>query len=131
MPSNPKSVGETSEAHILAHLLKKGWAVSIPFGNNQRYDMIVDTGTALIRAQCKTGRPVNGSLVFSVASRNRRGERFSYHGQIEAFLIFDPNSVKVYLFPLELAGSNEVRLRTEPAKGGPKSVIHWANDYEI
>lgn len=53
--TNSKSVGERSEAAILNWLIQLGYAVSIPFGNNQRYDLIADDGKGLIRVQCKTG----------------------------------------------------------------------------
>jgi len=52
---NTKALGEVTEGVILAHLLRRGEVVLLPFGNNQRYDMVVDRSGLLIKAQCKTG----------------------------------------------------------------------------
>ena len=41
---NPKAIGEMTEAVILAHLILRGDGVLLPFGNNQRYDMVIDRG---------------------------------------------------------------------------------------
>ena len=51
MATNSKAIGETTEAVILAHLVRRGDSVSLPFGNTQRYDMIVDRRDKLIKAQ--------------------------------------------------------------------------------
>lgn len=37
-----KNKGELVEAVVLAELMKREIAVSLPFGDNQRYDMILD-----------------------------------------------------------------------------------------
>ena len=129
---NSKSVGELSEAIILAHLMKKGWSVSLPFGNNQRYDMLVDTGENILRAQCKTGRWIGGCVEFASSSKNGfTGVRTAYTGQIDVFLIYSPKTEKVYMFPSDLAGPTFVRLRCSPARGGSKSNIRWAREYEL
>jgi hypothetical protein len=50
--------------------------VSIPFGTNQRYDLIVDLGDRLVRVQCKTGRLRDGTIKFAtqtVRVNTRRG----------------------------------------------------------
>lgn len=53
---NSKSVGEITEGIVLAKMLRLGYVALIPFGNNQRYDLVVDKGDgAFIRGQCKTG----------------------------------------------------------------------------
>src|SRR5262249_30713483 len=51
---NTKSIGEVSEAIILAEFLKAGFPVLLPFGDNQRYDMVVEVGGRFLRVQCKT-----------------------------------------------------------------------------
>lgn len=129
---NTKSIGEITEAVILAHLLKKGWSVSLPFGDNQRYDMIIDTGGGLLRAQCKTARWVNGCIEFAASSKNGfTGTRKPYTDQIDTFLIYSPKTQKVYMVPVNNAGTTVVRLRVEANNGGAVSYIKWASDYEI
>lgn len=80
---NPKAVGELSEAEVIAHLVRTGRPVAIPFGNNQRYDLIVDEDGKLLRAQVKTGRlDERGVVTFTearstglVTTRSSSGDR--------------------------------------------------------
>ena len=131
---NSKAIGEISEGAVLAYLLQSGYAVSIPFGNNQRYDMIIDDGENLIKAQVKTGRLVNGCLAFNVASVNGfTGARTNYKGSADIFLVYYPVNGKVYRIPVNDCGSSEVRLRIAAPNGvnSPRSTIRWAKDYEF
>ena len=45
---------------MAAALIEAGYAVSKPFGENQRYDLVIDDGETLARVQVKTGRLRNG-----------------------------------------------------------------------
>ena len=54
--ANTKAIGEISEAMILAEFLKAGIPVLMPFGDNQRYDMVVEAGGQFLNVQCKTAR---------------------------------------------------------------------------
>lgn len=129
---NSKAKGEVSEGHVIAHLLKMGYSVSMPFGDNQRYDLILDDGERLWRIQVKTARLQRGCLVFNAASVNGfTGVKTDYRGQIDLFLAYSPDTDKVYRVPVDEAGINEVNLRIEPPKGGPRSTIRWARDYEL
>ena len=62
--ANTKDVGERSEAQVLAALLKLGKVVLMPYGDNQRYDFVVEDGGEFIRVQCKTGKLKDGRVNF-------------------------------------------------------------------
>jgi len=129
---NTKAKGEISEGHVISHLLKRGYVVSIPFGNNQRYDLVMDDGERLWRAQVKTARLKGGCVVFNCSNNGYNGVRKTYHGQIDLFLAYCPDIDRVYRVPIEKATSTEMMLRIEPAKPrGPKTTIKWASDYEM
>jgi hypothetical protein len=129
---NTKAKGEISEGHILAHLLKRGYVVSVPFGNNQRYDLIVDDGERLWRAQAKTARMHKGCLVFNCSSTGYNGRREAYHDQIDLFLVYSPDADKVYRIPIKEATATEMMLRIEPTKPrSPLTTIKWAANYEF
>lgn len=130
---NPKAVGETSEAVILAALIKRGWSVSIPFGNNQRYDMIVDSGGRLSRVQCKTGRVANGCVVFSPNSTNGfTGKRTGYTDQVETFLVYCPEIDKIYAVPVNRVTEASGSLRIAPCESGKaKPNTKWATEFEF
>jgi len=50
-----KSIGDRSEAMVLAALVRNGYQCSIPFGENRRYDILADDGERIHRVQVKTG----------------------------------------------------------------------------
>jgi PD-(D/E)XK endonuclease len=58
----------------------------MPFGANQRYDFAIDVGDRFLRAQCKTGRLRQGTIVFaarSVRSNTRRAFLCTYENEID------------------------------------------------
>jgi PD-(D/E)XK endonuclease len=130
--SNPKEVGEKTEAAILNHLTQKGIPVSIPWGNNQRYDLIVEEDGKLLKAQCKTGTYKKGVVSFPTSSKSGGKNRKDYVGQIDCFLVSCKELNKFYRVWIADAPKNSMTLRIDPLKKfGPKTTIKWAKDYEI
>lgn len=129
---NPKEVGEITEAKVLAELVELGYNVAEPFGENTRYDYIVDDDDDLYRVQVKTGRLDGGAISFDVCSTmsNSSGSREeSYHGDIDAFAVWYDGSL--YWVPIEDAPSAKMKLRIEPTKNNQSANINWADDYKI
>jgi len=52
---NTKQIGDETEVRVITALIAEGYSVSIPFGDNDKYDLVLDTGNQLLRVQCKTG----------------------------------------------------------------------------
>ncbi|WP_224270719.1 group I intron-associated PD-(D/E)XK endonuclease [Haloprofundus salinisoli] len=71
---NPSRRGDETEAVILASLMNLGFSVSVPFGDSDRYDLVVDDHETLSRVQCKTGNWVNGSIRFNLYSSTVGGD---------------------------------------------------------
>lgn len=129
---NSKTIGDQSEGMVLARFLRNGWTVLQPFGDNQRYDLVVDRGNGFERVQVKTGRLKNGAIFFvASSSQAHRGKaRRTYLGQIELLAVFCPETDKVYLAPVEefkSAGS----LRVDPPKNNQHKKVRLAKDFEI
>ena len=61
---NSKSVGDITQSQVMAALLKHGKNVLMPFGDNCRYDLVVEQEGLFFRIQCKTGRMSRGAVVF-------------------------------------------------------------------
>src|SRR5690242_7410881 len=82
----------------MAEFLKAGFPVLLPFGENRRYDMVVDVGGRLLRVQCKTASPCgNGdrsAIRFHAYSHrfvNREYQgREAYSGQADLFAACPP-----------------------------------------
>jgi PD-(D/E)XK endonuclease len=85
---------------VMLALVDAGLSVFIPFGENTRSDFIIDDGLRLARVQCKTGRLRGGAVRFATCSsyghhRNPAAARRDYHGQIDFFAVYCPETAGV------------------------------------
>lgn len=129
---NPKAIGERSEGIVLGELCRLGKVVLLPFGNNQRYDLVVDEGDRFVRVQVKTAYYKGGCVLFKTNSVNAfTGERRTYNGQIDVFMAYSAKTDKIYIVPVEECGPSGFCLRVEPTKSGQRAGVRWAKDYEL
>lgn len=129
---NTKDIGERSEAQVLATLLKGGKTVLKPFGDNQRYDLVVDEDGEFLRVQCKTGVLKKGSIYFPTCSsygHRGRGKK-GYKREADIFAVYCPATDKVYIIPVEEAPERQCYLRVEKTKNSQDKRIRWAEKYE-
>jgi hypothetical protein len=84
--------GDLTEAVVIAELKRRSIPVSLPFGDNERYDVVLETPTgALLRVQIKTGWLSEGKVEFHARSQhtNSTGNTYkSYNGEIDYFIVF-------------------------------------------
>lgn len=109
-----KSSGERTEAVVLAELLKEGYVVLLPFGDNQRYNMVVESAGRFIRIQCKTARMRGiASFSFKVCSTyaHRNRPQRTYRGDADVFAVYLPDNGQVYMIPVDEVGVSEARLQ--------------------
>jgi hypothetical protein len=134
LSDHPVDVGLRSEAAILGHLIRRGYAVLVPFGVNQRYDLVLDLGDRFVRAQCKTGRLRNGVVIFSTQSvRASMSGVFTRHydGEAEVFLVYCRELDSCYAIPVDGAPRTAMSLRIDGTRNGQSDGVNWAADYEL
>lgn len=127
-----KKIGDVSEAKILAALLAKGFVVLTPFGDNQRYDLVIERDGVFQRVQCKTGRIRNGAVITHLTSVSSNGQNVrTYSGQVEYFAVYCPENDKSYF--ISSVGINKfVSFRIDPTQPGiNNNRTRWAKDFEI
>lgn len=118
-------------------LIDGGHEVSVPFGENTRYDLIVDRHGVLSRVQCKTGRLRDGTIRFATASTyghlpSPREVRRAYLGEIDHFGVFCPETGGVYLIPIEDVPTRaSAYLRVLPPRNKQRRLIRYASDFQI
>lgn len=130
---NPKSVGDHSEAIVLAAFLRQKKTVLIPFGGQQPYDLVIQDENKFIRIQVKTGKLTNGVIIFNtVTSKGRSGKGLkSYRGICDYFAIYCPQTDKIYLMKVEDVPLGKGNLRVTKTKNNNSKLIRWAVDYEM
>jgi hypothetical protein len=89
---HPKAVGDRCVLAAMLALQEAGFRTSIPFGENARYDLVIDDGTTLSRVQCKSGRLRSGAIRFAACScyghhLHASAARRDYHGQVDFFAV--------------------------------------------
>jgi len=121
-----KQVGDTSEAMVLAELVTRGYTVSVPFGDNDPYDLIVDIGDELYRVQVKTGWIEDDCLRFKTASKTTVEGTPCMDDydtdDIDAFAVRCKNTGSLYWVPVGSAGKKNTYLRLDSPKIDHPSV---------
>ncbi|MBV8284634.1 MAG: hypothetical protein JO175_08290, partial [Candidatus Eremiobacteraeota bacterium] len=128
-----KSVGDLSEATVLNALVRMGYHVSVPWGENHRYDLIAEIGGILRKIQVKTGRLRMGSILFNAYSSHahRNGGSRSYKGDADDFGVYCPDVERVFLVPVEAVTERVGCLRWERTKNSQHRKIRLADPYVL
>jgi hypothetical protein len=132
---NSKTKGDISESVILSYFLRAGKSVSVPFGDNQRYDLLVDQMDGnILRVQCKTGKLTEDRSIlrFDTCSsyEHRNGGKKSYREEVDLIAVYSPELDKVYVISVKDIGLKSGYLRIIPTSRKTKNV-RLAKDYEF
>ena len=110
---NPKRCGELSEAAFLLKATEQGFLVAKPWGDSERFDFIVDSGTRLWRVQLKSTAMLykRGYQVNMMHKMYRKG-RVGYNAEeIDMLVVHIPPVDVWYVLPVEVvAPSTNLRL---------------------
>lgn len=132
---NPKSIGNITELEVLLYLSKIGATVSIPHGDNARYDQIWDINGALLKVQIKHARASSDGTSISINCKSTtlvQGKhiRKDYkQDNIDAIVSFYEG--KCYYIPIKDAPKTEITLRFATPANMQSVGVHWAGDFEL
>ena len=134
---HPKDIGDRTTLAVMLALREVGFAVLVPFGENTRYDLVIDDGAKMAKVQCKTGRLRKGAILWSMCSnyghqKNPRVVHRDYQGEVDYFAVFCPETDGVYLIPIaDVPMRRQGSLRVMPSKNNQQKFIRSARQYEI
>ncbi len=130
-----KLTGDVAEVAVIAALIPAGYRISIPFGENHRYDLVADRDGQLMRIQVKTGRLRRGAIGFKAYSSHAHrggGSCRPYVGEVDAFGVYCAARLEVYLIPIvDLGGMLQPYLRVDRPVNGQVKKIRWAGQYLV
>ena len=132
MELTPKEKGNLTELQCLVAFAEQGLKVSIPYGENCRYDFILDVNGTLLKIQCKTSHLITSEDGFEFRCRSinstRKGifETRYTKEDIDYFATYFEG--QCYLVPVEECGAAKV-LRFNYPKNGQKRGISLAKNY--
>ncbi len=125
--------GNISESILLQAYLKAGFIVSIPFGSGAPYDLLVDTGSTVLKIQVKTGWYRKGCVIFRGNRRVREAlpykARAYAENEVDFFAVFYPPTESIYVVPRAVCANGFGCLRLEPVLNGQQKLIRWASDF--
>jgi hypothetical protein len=134
---HPKAKGDRTTLAVMLALQDAGFAILVPFGENTRYDLVIDEGRTFSRIQCKTGRLRDGTVLFNTCScyghhLNPRTSRRDYRGEIDYFAVHCPETGWVYLVPIEvIPNKSHGSLRVDPPLNNQRRYVRWAADFQL
>ena len=134
--SETNRLGDIGELVVAARLAELGYRVSIPFGHDSPYDLVVEVDGHLKKVQVKSITPKNGCLPVKCTrvTNITKGKqiRQSYtKNDFDYMIAYDAKSSQCYNVPIDLVHETEdtLYLRIDPTKNGQATNIRWARDY--
>ena len=124
--------GISTELLVAQKFIEYGYVVSIPYGNNSRYDMVIDTGINRYRVQVKhASKNDNGSFTVQTSNNTMvRGRRYYSRTDIDFIVsIIENNLVVIPVEMIEHSASKVFRV-TLP-KCGSKSTCNLIADFTV
>lgn len=131
-----KTKGDTAEMMVAADLVKRGYRIAFPYGEDSDYDLIVERAGKLERVQVKYTESRDGVILvrcrsFSLTNGKVRQVKYYTAAMIEWLAVYDRSTECCYYIPaVELGGGRStMHLRLTPARSGRMLGINWARDY--
>ena len=131
-----KEQGIIGQAKVLSEFESLGVNVSIPFGDNLPYDLIIDVKGKLYKVQVKTSSQTkDGKTDFGIKKNriNTKESYISYYNQneVDYYALYAILRDKIFLVPFEEAGSSDITIRYELQKNNQLGKIKMEEDYSI
>jgi PD-(D/E)XK nuclease superfamily protein len=133
----PNQKGAIAEAAIAAEAVKAGLLVARP-DQDARYDLIFDTGTSLLRVQCKWGNlsvresVVKVNLVSSWCTPSGYARNTYQAGEVDLFGVYCYELNRCYLLEADgLVGRRSIYLRLSEPKNAQRACVNLASDFSF
>lgn len=138
MITDTKQIGNLTELQCITRFYELGYSVSIPYGDSEKYDFILDVNGNLYRIQCKHATVHENefgiadyiSIDTTWQTGYSRGANFQYHAytkkDIDYFVThYNGNN---YLLPVEDCNTQKI-LRILPPKNNQVKGINYLENY--
>jgi len=132
---NSKSKGNISEAKALFEFQKFGIPVLMPWGDNERYDMVIELDKKFYRVQVKTANEENNGSIkgYCRSSTNHTTNKnlSTYEDDVDYFVFYNQIYDKIALVPIgDTNGQKSISLRISAPLNGNQSLKYF-DDYSF
>ena len=126
-----KQKGDIAEAFVVYLLKRNGFNVLIPWGEDNRYDIVSEKKGVFKRIQVKYVTPKDGTVEIRARSCNNYNIIHYSPKDIDIIAAYSPRQSKVYFLPLKgLKNKSVHKLRLLPTKNNQKKFVVMASKYE-
>ena len=128
--------GLTTELKCMEKFIEYGFIVSVPYGNNSRYDLLLDGGNNhYIRIQCKTAHlNENGSYTINTANGVNTASKHvvKHYDKTQVDFISSIINDTLVIIPVELIENSKSKIfRTELPKFGAKGNCNLIQNFTV
>ena len=138
MENNTKYLGNFTELQCICRFYELGYPVSIPYGDSEKYDFIVDINGRLYKLQCKHANPHTndeGQVDYltiktcwqSGYTKNASNQRHLYSKEDCDYFVTHYQG-KNYLIPVDECSTLKT-LRLIPPKNGQVKGVNFLKDF--
>lgn len=133
---NSKEIGNLTELQCITNLYALGCNISLPFGNSQKYDLILEYKNKLYKVQVKHANETleNGKIAYFTfktrwQSHNQSGYAWTPYTEEDIDLFATYCNGEVFLIPISECSASMKTIRFIPPKNGQIKGISFAKDY--
>lgn len=133
---NSKDIGDISVAKTLFEFSKRGIPTLIPWGDNLRYDLVIELNNYFYKIQVKTANEeCNGSIkCYTRSSTNHTTNKklSTYENDVDYFVFYNQKRDLIAMVPISEIGTNKsISLRIEEPKNNQQKQIKYFSDYSL
>ena len=131
---NTKSVGNIGEAKVLSKFVELNIPVFLPFGDNEKYDLVAEFNGKLNKIQIKTCKKAEqGRMMFDLVSsttHRKNGVQYIYtKSDIDYFALYNLERDVVMLVKVEDAPKRVITIRYKKTLNGQSKGLRWEENY--
>ena len=124
-----KTKGSVAELAVATRLMKEGWRVSFPYGENARYDLVAEREGRFVRIQVKYTTPKSGVLPVNCCSSNNWSVLQYTPEEIDIVAVYNSQDERIYFVPVTQLPKGHMKLRLDPPKNSQKVKVRYARDF--
>lgn len=130
-----KAKGDISEAKALFEFQKRNIPVLLPWGDKERYDMVIELSNHFFRVQVKTANEEkNGSIIcYTRSSHDHTTHKryYKYVNQVDFFVFYNIQRDIIAIVPIKDIGEKAcISLRIAPPKNN-QGDVKFFSDYSF
>ena len=127
-----KRKGSIAELAVATRLMKEGWNVLVPYGENTRYDLVAERGDRFLRIQVKYSTPKDGRLYVNCRSSNNWSILPYTAKEIDVIAIYNVRDESISFVPVAKMRKSAMYLRLDPTKTNQRLRVRFAKEcYEL